>query len=244
MGRKRKPRPRGKQQGRALTPVQKEQIRQTFMITQNKRETARLCSVSEKSVYNVLSEPEEPEAIRARSRAALQLSGKVHAKTDRILDTISDEDMESGYLKDEDGNLIFDRQGRPIWMGPTLNQKVISAAILADKLPVIDQYRKGITGEDGSDALPAPESINALVSGIRGKLKSLKMIDVQFESSNEDTVRKAKELLDKAQREIEVDQKIEEAQFVTLDDLDNPGAGYEEAEAQGSGDQGVSDEDR
>jgi hypothetical protein len=223
MGRKPKPRPKGKQQGRAISPVQREQIRQTFMLTSNKRETARLCGVSEKSVYNVLNEPEEPEAIKARAHAALQLAGKVHTKADQVLDSITEEDFQSGYLKDEDGNLVFDRQGRPIWMGPSLNQKVISAAILADKLPVLEQYRANLGGETGSGDLPAPESITALIGGIKGKLKSLKMIDVQFESSNSETVQKAKDLLDKAQQELEFDQKIEEASYVTLDDLDNPG---------------------
>lgn len=241
MGRKRKPKPRGKNQGKAITPVQKEQIRQTFMLTSNKRETARMCSVSEKTVYNVLNEPEEPEAIRARQHAALQLSGKVHAKTDKILDSITEEDFASGYLKDEDGNLIFDRHGRPIWMGPTLNQKVLSAAILADKLSVLDSYRKQLDGNEGMGALPAPESITALVAGIKGKLKSLKMIDVQFETSNRDTVDRAKELLNQAQRELETDQKIEEAQYVSLDALDNPGQGN--AQASSTSDQGVPDQD-
>jgi hypothetical protein len=239
MGRKRKPRPKGKSQGKALSPVQREQIRQTYMLTQNKRETARMCGVSEKSVYNVLNEPEEPEAIKARSRAAGQLAGKVHTKADQILDHITEDDFASGYLKDEDGNLVFDRQGRPIWMGPSLNQKVVSAAILADKLPVLDQYRRALGGDEGAGELPAPESISALIGGIRGKLKSLKMIDVQFESSNSETVQKAKDLLDKAQTELDIEQKISEAECVTLDDFDNPGVSDE---ASSNRSEGVSDE--
>jgi hypothetical protein len=239
MGRKRKPRPKGQQRGRAISPVQKEQIRQTFMLTQNKRQTARMCSVSEKSVYNVLNEPEEPESIKARAYAALQLQGKVHTKADRILDHITEDDFASGYLKDEDDNLVFDRQGRPIWMGPTLNQKVISAAILADKLPVLDQYRRALGGDGGMGELPAPESITALVSGIQGKLKSLKMIDVQFESSNSETVERAEDLLNKAQQELELDQRIEEAQYVTLDDFDNPGERHGSPEVSGDSDSGV-----
>jgi len=222
MGRKRMPRPKGKQQGKALSPVHREQIRQTFMLTSNKRETARLCAVSEKSVYNVLNEPEEPETVRARQHAALQLSGKVHAKTDQILDHITEADFVSGYLKDEDDNLIFDRQGRPIWMGPTLNQKVLSAAILADKLPVLDNYRKQLDGGGEMGALPTPASIEGLVSVIQGKIKSLKILDVQFENSNPETANRAQELLDKAQRELELDKVVQEARDVTFEELDNP----------------------
>lgn len=236
--------PKGQQKGRAISPVQKEQIRQTFMLTGNKRETARLCSVSEKSVYNVLNEPEEPEAIKARERAALQLAGKVHTKANQVLDSITDDDFQSGWLKDEDGNLMFDKQGRPIWMGPNLNQKVLSAAILADKLPVLDSYRKQIDGQEQMGELPAPETIQALVGGIKGKLKSLKMIDVQFESSNNETVERAQDLLDQAQRELEMKQEIEDAQYVeSVDDLHNPGRTHEEASAPSDSDSGVQHED-
>ncbi|MHC5059233.1 MAG: hypothetical protein ACYTKD_31655 [Planctomycetota bacterium] len=241
MGRKAKPRPKGKQQGKALSPIQKEQIRQTFMLTSNKRETARMCGVSEKSVYNVVNEPEEPEVIRNREHAANQLSGKVHVKANQVLDSITEEDFESGYLKDEDGNLVFDRQGRPIWMGPTLNQKTVSAAILADKLPVLQQYRSQLGGSEGMGELPAPESIKALVAGIQGKLKSLSIIDVQFESGNREIKDRADDLLKKAQAEL--DQAPIEADYVTLDDFDNPkGDGNEEAAS--NGDSGVPHQDQ
>ncbi len=234
MGRKRVARPKGKQQGRALEPVQKEQIRQTFMLTGNKRETARLCSVSEKSVYNVLNEPEEPEAIRAREHAATQLAGKIHTKTNQVLDSMAESDFESGYLKDEDDNLVFDRQGRPIWMGPSLNQKAVTVGILADKLPVLQQYKSALGGNEGMGELPAPESIKALVAGIQGKLKSLSIIDVQFETGNSEIKRRADDLLAKAQQEL--DQQPVEAEYVTLDDFDNPGGKYE---AASNGDPGV-----
>jgi hypothetical protein len=241
MGRTKKTKPKGKQRGRACSPVQREQIRQTFMLTNNKRETARLCSVSEKTVYNILNEPEEPEAIRAREHAAIQLSGKVHAKADQVLNSITEDDFQSGYLKDEDGNLVFDRQGRPIWMGPNLNQKVLSAAILADKLPVLDNYRKQLDNRQEMGELPAPESIKALIGGIQGKLKSLKMIDVQFESTNEETARRAQDLLDQAQREVDTQQTIDDA-VLDVEDLHNPGRAHEEPTAQDDSDPGVSHE--
>lgn len=220
MGRKKKPRPRGQQKGKALSPVQKEQIRQTFMLTSNKRETARLCSVSEKSVYNVLNEPEDPEVVKNRARAANALSTKVHAKADQILNNITEEDFQSGYLRDDEGELVFDRQGRPIWMGPTLNQKVVGAAIMVDKLPVLEQFRQQLEGDQGGmGELMTPESIKALTSGIQGKLKNLRFLSVEFRDSPQEKA--AEELLAKAQQEIEA----EEAEFEDIPlDFDNPGS--------------------
>jgi len=220
MGRKRKPRPRGKQAGKALSPVQKEQIRQTFMLTSNKRETARLCSVSEKSVYNVLNEAEDPEVTRNRARAANALSGQVHAKATRILDSINDDDFQSGYLRDEDGELKFDRQGRPIWMGPTLNQKVVGSAILVDKLPVLEDWRQKLEGNnEGIPELMTPESIKMLTQGIQAKVKNMRFLSVEFRDSPQEKA--AEELLKKAQQEIEA----EEAEYEDIPlDFDNPGS--------------------
>lgn len=220
MARKKKPRPKGKQAGKAISPVQKEQIRQTFMLTSNKRETARLCAVSEKSVYNVLNEAEDPEVTKNRARAANLLSGKVHAKANMILDSIGDDDFQSGYLRDEDGELKFDRQGRPIWMGPTLNQKVVGAAIMVDKLPVLEEWRARLEGDNsGIPELMTPESIRQLTEGIRSKIKSLRFLSVEFRDSPQQKA--AEDLLQKAQQEIEV----EEAEFEDVPlDFDNPGS--------------------
>ena len=217
MPRKSKPKPKGRNQGRALSPLQKEQIRQTFMLTGNKQETARLCSVSVKSVYNVLNEPEEPEVLKNRARVANQLSTKVHVKANTILDHITEDDFQSGYLRDSEGDLVFDKQGRPIWMGPTLNQKVVSAAIMVDKLSVLEDYRQKLDGDEGMGELIAPESVQALIGGIQGKIKKLRVLDVEFKDSAQEKA--AEELLQKAQAEIE---RAEEAQFEELD-FDNPG---------------------
>ena len=226
MPRKKKVMPKGKQQGKALGPLKKEVIRQTFLLTGNKRETARQCSVSEKSVYNVLNQVEEAEAAKNRVAVANQLAGKIHTKADQIIDSISVEDLKSGYLTqtDEDGkeDYKFDRQGRPIYIGPTLNQKVLSVAILADKLKVMDDYRQQVDEAHGMGALPTPETIGHLVTGIKGKLKSLRILDVQFEDENAELKQKADALLAQAQQDIEVDQKIEDAKYEVLD-FDNPG---------------------
>lgn len=215
-GRPPKPVPAGKQQGKALDLVKKEQVRQTFMLTGNKRETARQCGVSVKTVYNVLQEAEDPEASRNRAMLAQQLATKTHIKAEQILDSISGEDFESGYLRDEQGNLVFDKQGRPIFQGPTLNQKVVSAAIMVDKLGVIEQYRQNVLGENGPTQLMLPEDIQSLKSGIASKVKKLRVMDIEFGDSEAD--QKRDELLRQAQQEIE---RAEEIEAIELD-FDNP----------------------
>jgi len=213
-----KQRPKGKSAGRALSPVKKEQIRQTFLLTLNKTETARNCGVGLRSVYNVLNEAEDPEVVKNRARAAVVLSGKVHVEAERILNSVAQESLEGHYLVDEEGDMKFDRQGRPIWVGPTMNQKIIGAAILIDKLPVIEKYRSDMDGERTGIAMPTPDSIEALLSGIQMKVKRLKVLDVEFEDS--DTSKRADDLLKDAQREIEA-----EFTEVNMGDFDNPSEG-------------------
>jgi len=216
MGRKPKPKPKGKYLGKTLDPVKKEQIRQTFMLTNNKQETARQCNVSIKSVYNVLNEAEDPQAAANRAMLAQNLATKAHVKAEQIFDSITEKDFESDYLRDEDGNLVFDKQGRPIFMGPTLNQKTVSAAILIDKLNVIEQYRQAVQGNDGGASLLLPEDIQALKDGIASKVKKLRVLDVEFGDSEADL--RAKDLLNKAQAELD---KAEEIEAIELD-FDNP----------------------
>lgn len=217
-GRGRPPKPpvKGKNAGKALDLVKKEQIRQTFLLTNNKQETARQCSVSIQTVYNVLNEAEDPEISKNRANLARQLATKAHVKAEQVLDSITEEDFQSGYLRDEEGNLIFDKQGRPIFTGPTLNQKTVSAAILVDKLDVIERYRQSVLGEGGPTELLLPEDIQALKSGIASKVKKLRVLDVEFGDDEADA--KRKELLEQAQAELD---RAEEIEAIELD-FDNP----------------------
>jgi hypothetical protein len=216
-GRPPKPKVKGKYQGKKISPVKAEQIRQTFMLTDNKMETARQCNVSIKTVYNVLNEPEDPQAAANRAKLAQQLATKAHVKAEQIFDSITEDDFKSGYLTDDDGNLVFDKQGRPIFQGPTLNQKAVSAAIMIDKLAVIEQYRQNVLGNENQSQLMLPEDIETLKSGIAQKVKKLRVMDIEFGDSEAD--QRAKDLLNKAQAELD---RAEEIEAIELD-FDNPG---------------------
>jgi len=217
------PKPRGTRQGKKLTPVERETVRQVYLVNGNKTETARQLGLSLRSVQNVLKEDTtDPELKQARARAAVKMAGKVHSTAEKIIDSIGPTDIQAGHLRNDEGELQLDRQGRPIWLGPTLNQKVLSLAILADKLPVLEQYRAALEDDRAQGVLPLPEDIAGAISAVKGKLKSLSVLNIQFEDENAEMVERAKELLDKAERVSEEQDKAVDADYEVLD-FDVPG---------------------
>lgn len=206
--------PRGTRQGRPLSDLDKECIRQIQMITQNKAETARQYGVTPKTVDTVLKKQpdEEPAVLEARRQSAVAIAGKVHGKVDNILGSIGPKDLESGHadVLDKDGKKI----GQTNW-GPSLLQKVTAGAIFIDKLPVLAQYEQAISADHGSGALPLPSDIKMLVSGIQSKIKSLSVLNVQFENDNPDLSQRAQAAI--------ADAEIVEVSEPTPVDFDNPG---------------------
>lgn len=168
--------------GTDLTPVDKELIRQTFLILGNKTQTAKKLGLSRRAVVMVLKEQAETaELDRARRDSAVAIAGRIHDKATRILDSIGDHDIESGreIRRNEAGQVT-----QVLSWGPSLMQKVTAAAILTDKLKVIREYERSMQQDRGNGQLPMPDDIQALAQGIRGKLKSLTFINAQFETDH------------------------------------------------------------
>ena len=206
--------PRGQRQGKPISDMEKEIIRQTQMITQNKAETARQMGVTRKTVDTILKQGREDDSavIEARRQSAIAMAGKVHGKVDAILGSIGPKDLESGHVDilDEDGKKV----GQTSW-GPSLLQKVTAGAIFIDKLPVLAQYEQAISADHTSGAMPLPSDLNQLVAGITSKVKSLSILNVQFKTDNPD-------LSQKAQDAIAMAEIIKPADAEILD-FDNPG---------------------
>jgi hypothetical protein len=204
---------KGSQPGRALSEKQKEEVFQLFLLTGNKTEVARRMNLSEgavrKHLKKVASET-DPEFQAARRKARLELQGKVQAKAHGILDAISPQDLESGRheVRDETGQII-----RVIEYGPSLMQKVTAHAILIDKTKVIEDMNTAMNDEDKSNSLLLPGTIEALVSGLRGKMKSLAVLKVNFEEEQPDLSQRIQEKM--AEAEI-----IVEPEVLDLDSLD------------------------
>jgi hypothetical protein len=222
--------------------MEKEIIRQTQMITQNKAETARQMGITRKTVDTVLKQSvEDDKAVQeARRQSAIAIAGKVHGKVDKILEAIMPEDLVSGHndILDDGGKKV----GQTSW-GPSLLQKVTAGAILIDKLPVLAGYQSAISEDHASGALPLPNDIRALVSGIQSKIRSISVLNVRFAEDNPDLSQRAQEII--AEAEIIADNQPPL-------DFDNPGvsngetdsdhgdAGVQHAPADSSGD-GVSE---
>ncbi len=213
MGRKRKV--RGLQKGKAISPKQKEQMLQLYSVEGNYTEVARLMRLSvgcvTKHIKAALREP-DPEIVAARQRTARELAGKTHYTATRIIDSIGDHDIESGSIKvnhPETGELQ-----RIITYGPSLMQKVTAAAILTDKLRVLADYEAALGGEQSEGRLLMPQDVAGLISGIRSKVKSLSVFNVQFENDNPDLSQRVQQKLEEAEA-IEV-----EAKEITVDDFD------------------------
>ena len=222
--------PRGTRQGKPISDMEKEVIRQTQMITQNKAETARQLGVTRKTVDTILKKQleDEPAVLEARRQSAIAMAGKVHGKVDKILNAITPEDLESGHVAilDEDGKKV----GQTSW-GPSLLQKVTAGAIMIDKLPVLAQYEQAISLDHTSGALPLPGDIGALVSGIQSKIKSLSILNVQFANDHPDLSQRAQDAI--AEAEI-----ITPSEPETLD-FDNPGVSNVRADSVDAQSDGV-----
>lgn len=201
--------------GIPLSAKQREEIFQVYLLTGNKTETARRCGCSVPTVSRTLkqlAEQSDPEFQKFRQRATEELAGKVYGKATEILDNITPDDMKSGRieLKDDNGNVT-----RVIQYGPSLMQKVTAHAILVDKMKVLHEIEAQLDDEHGDDRLLIPQTLEALKSGIRGKLKGLTFLNVQIEQEHPD-------LSQRVQTKLEEAEAIEDVEYVDLGDFDNP----------------------
>lgn len=222
MGRKRKHKSRGTVQGRKLTDSQREGIIQIYAITGNKAETARQLNVSESTVYNVIREANSRathEVRKARQIATQDLAGRAHRAAEEILDSIGPADYESGRIveKDKDGNI----KNVKLW-GPSLLQKVTAVGILSDKTKTLQDLQEQLVRDAGhADAMPLPADVNQAIAQIASKVKRLRLLDVQFEDKQPESL--TEKLQDEAIRQAineTPDQEPVEADFTVIDDFD------------------------
>ena len=211
--RRSKVRPKGKQSGLAVSPEQKEEMLQIFLVTGNKRETARRMGLSEGCVQGHLKrliEENDGQVLAARRQATQQLAGKVHHKAARIIDSIGDVDIESGRIARR--NAAGEITGYQYY-GPSLLQKVTAGAILSDKLDVLRKHEMLLTTEGQEGRLLMPQTIEGLISGIKGKVSQISVLNVKFEDEHKDLSQRVQDKLEEAA-------VIEEVEVIGLDDLD------------------------
>ena len=205
--------------GRALTQLQKEMIVQSFALCGNKSQVAREMGCSQGTVQRVVKEATLNRDLQAARTAALEdVAGQLHGKTVEVINSITPEDMESGlikkFAKDDPKKLVSVRA-----YGPSLLQKVTSAAILTDKLKVVEETKRAILADsgDGHQGLPLPGTIQESLRLVGAKIKRLRILDVQFDNKHEDTANKVQEVAHAAS----LNDNVEDADIEDID-WDNP----------------------
>lgn len=212
-----KPRKRGKQ----ITTTQKELVVQAFALTGNKSQVCRDLNLSRPSVIKILKEAEtNKELQKARTRALDALAGQVHGKTNEIINSISPVDLESGLQlrRNAEGEVV----GKVAW-GPSLLQKVTAAAILTDKIKIIEETKAAINADAGSGhdgGMPLPGTVQESLRLLGRKVKRIKAFDIQFEANQPDMSQRIQDTV----AEAEVHPDIQEADYeeLSLDSFDNP----------------------
>jgi len=211
--------------GKQLSQTKKEMIVQVFALTGNKSRTAQELGVSRPSVLKVLKEAETNKELQvARKRALDELAGQVHGKTHEILESISPSDLESGrqLFHDEEGRVT-----RKVEWGPSLLQKVTAAAILTDKVKVIEETKAVLEADPGAGqtGLPLPGTVQESLRLLGAKLKRIRVLDVQFDSKQPELSERLQNTVTEAALHPEVENADYEeiSKPITMDDFDNTG---------------------
>ena len=206
--------------GRPVTQLQKEMLIQAYALCGNKSQVAREVGCSVGTVSNVVKEAETDKTLqKARITALESVAGQLHGKTVDIIQSIGPVDLESGLIKtyadkDDPTKLTGVRA-----YGPSLLQKVTSAAIFTDKLKVVEETKQCIMRDqaEGSNELMLPSTVQGALQLLGKKIKRIKFIDVQFNSKHEDTVSRCQDVAHRA----ELNPNVDEADFEEID-FDNP----------------------
>jgi hypothetical protein len=204
-----------------VTQTQKELVVQAFALSGNKSQVVRDIGLSRPTVIKILREAEtNRELQKARTTALESLAGRVHGKTIEIMDSIGPQDLESGLElhRNTEGKVT-----RAVHWGPSLMQKVTSAAILTDKIKIIEETKAAINADTGNGdpgSLPLPGSVQESLRLLGRRIKRIRAFDIQFESKQPELSQKIQDTVAAAA----VHPDVEDADYeeITMDSFDNP----------------------
>lgn len=205
-----------------FSPVDKEWIYQTFVVTNNKAETARKCNVSLGSVQNIIKEftgqnpnkPQLPETRVDRARAHADMAGRIRSTADMVLETITAEDMDSGRFPrlNGDGEVIG-----YTYYGPSSVQKATTFGILKDKETQQIKLEQEMLADVQSGHLMIPDDLLEMASQAKRMIKEIKILDIRFEEDNKDLLTSVQEVI--AEATVVEEQR---PNVVSIDEFDNP----------------------
>ncbi len=208
----------GSQPGKSLSEKQKNKMLQLYAVEGNKREVARLMNLAESTVHRHLKEMlsgGDPDVVRARKQTLVRLAAKTTKKANMILDSITEQDLDSGLIKTFHP-VTGDLERVRAW-GPSLLQKVTAGAIMTDKIKAIRDCENLMSeGTQEGEAL-MPASFSGLLSGVKNRLKEMTFLNLKFEDEHPDLSQRAQQIIEEA----EIVQEIQSNVVVeNLDDFD------------------------
>ncbi len=186
-----------------FSPVDKEWIYQTFVVTNNKAETSRKCNVSLGSVQNIIKEftnqnpdkPQLPSTRVDRAKAHADMAGRIRSTADMVLETITAEDMDSGRFPrlNGDGEVIG-----YTYYGPSSVQKATTFGILKDKETQQIKLEQEMLADVQSGHLMIPDDLLEMASQAKRMIKEIKILDIRFEEDNKDLLTSVQEVIAEA----------------------------------------------
>lgn len=172
-------------QGHRLTPAQKESILRSYHLHGSYHRVAKIMGISDVTVKRVVLETQlDPAFAHVRAQAFDEMAGKVAAITDQVVESIQPGELVTTHhqVHDACGNLL-----RVVTEGPSLKDKALAIGILLDKQAVLQQAKsKAIEagkGNQSGQGLLLPESVEEMRHLLAQKVKSLRIMDVQFDNS-------------------------------------------------------------
>ena len=154
-----KSKPKGTNQGKKISPSDLEAARQLYAVYGSKREVARKMGMCEKTVGKILNDVSSAEFDKARAESALETAGRVQAVVHRVIDKVDDAKI--------------DRASLP--------QAFIAIGIGIDKIERLQQHARALRDQRQDVGLFTPQSIQALISSVKGKVNQLTILGIKIE---------------------------------------------------------------
>jgi len=204
-----------RRKGARLTKADKEIVIQHFYACGVKSETCRELGISKKALENCLRDGyRDPELQQARNRATEVIEGKLTGATEKIVDSITVDDLTSETIPvyDNDGNLL-----RYVTRGPSLRDKAFAVGQLTNSSRLIGEARARAKEVEAPSTigLLLPDTLESSKKMLARQIKRLRL-DVEFHDNGEVLHR-----VEKLRRDALVtEQEVEEADLSGPDPFD------------------------
>ncbi len=209
---------------RRLSRTEEEAIYQTFLLTNNKAEAARLHNRSYATAIKAIKKIETENKVvaltpgtddhrNARANIAEALQGRIMGKAADVLESVGEDDLRDGKHTD----IEYDDSGRITHKriyGSSGVEKATMFGILQDKLVVSNKQISDLRGTQANMGLLVPEERDQLLDAIKSKAENIELLRINFKDDVPDLATRVEAASEAYHEEVDPD-------VITLDDLDN-----------------------